>query len=43
MLDYPQAQLAASPDVFPPDNFNAGVLVIRPSMDKFRQMLKSID
>lgn len=31
--------LAAAPDVFPPDNFNAGVLIIRPSMHTFQHML----
>jgi len=39
LLQNPKAMLAAAPDVFPPDNFNAGVLVIRPNMDMFRKML----
>jgi len=43
MLKAPKARLAAAPDVFPPDNFNAGVLVLRPSMFVFREMLQKID
>ena len=43
MLKAPKAKLAAAPDVFPPDNFNAGVLVLRPSMLIFREMLQKID
>jgi glycogenin glucosyltransferase len=39
MIRNPSWQLAAAPDVFPPDNFNAGVLIIRPSLTKFRQIL----
>ena len=35
--------MAAAPDVFPPDHFNAGVLIIRPSMLTFRDMLKKIN
>lgn len=31
--------LAATPDIFPPDHFNAGVLFIRPSSSLFGQML----
>ena len=30
---------AAAPDVFPPDHFNAGVLVVRPSMSVFKALL----
>ena len=30
---------AAAPDVFPPDHFNAGVLVIKPSMSIFKALL----
>ena len=29
------ADFAAAPDVFPPDCFNAGVLLIKPSIDFF--------
>ena len=32
---YKQTDFAASPDVFPPDHFNAGVLLIKPSMKVF--------
>ena len=32
--------LAAAPDVFPPDKFNAGVLVIRPSPETHARLLK---
>ena len=39
MQDHPKAEIGASPDVFPPDNFNAGVLIIRPSMSTFRNIL----
>lgn len=39
MLIHPEALLAAAPDVFPPDNFNAGILLIRPNMNTFRNML----
>lgn len=31
--------LAAAPDVFPPDRFNAGVLVVEPSAHVFEQMM----
>jgi glycogenin glucosyltransferase len=34
---------AAAPDIFPPDKFNAGVLVIQPSMDVFNDMLLQAD
>jgi len=34
--------LAAAPDIFPPDKFNAGVMVIRPSKDVFRDMLSRL-
>ena len=43
MIDNPSAILAAAPDIFPPDNFNAGVLIIRPDMKVFRQMLSKIE
>lgn len=33
---------AAAPDVFPPDHFNAGVMVIKPSQCVWRKMLTSI-
>mmetsp|Transcript_2324 Transcript_2324/g.3267 ORF Transcript_2324/g.3267 Transcript_2324/m.3267 type:complete len:388 (-) Transcript_2324:12-1175(-) len=31
--------IAAAPDIFPPDKFNAGVMVIRPSRSIFRDMI----
>ena len=37
---YKSTDLAASPDVFPPDHFNAGVLLIRPSMAVFQELLR---
>lgn len=33
---------AAAPDVFPPDKFNAGVLVIRPDQGVFSDMMGKI-
>ena len=30
---------AAAPDIFPPDRFNAGVLLIKPSMDTYNDMM----
>jgi glycogenin glucosyltransferase len=33
---------AAAPDVFPPDKFNAGVMLIRPSLATFNSLLKAI-
>lgn len=38
-LDVP---LAAAPDIFPPDKFNAGVLVLRPSQEIFQKMLLAV-
>mmetsp|Transcript_25942 Transcript_25942/g.34755 ORF Transcript_25942/g.34755 Transcript_25942/m.34755 type:complete len:161 (-) Transcript_25942:499-981(-) len=37
---YEQSDFAASPDVFPPDHLNAGVLLIRPSMSVFTSLLR---
>jgi len=34
---------AAAPDIFPPDKFNAGVLVIRPNADVFNLMLEKVN
>lgn len=34
--------LAASPDIFPPDRFNAGVMVLRPSKAVFDQMISRL-
>jgi len=33
---------AAAPDIFPPDKFNAGVLVLKPSEHTFRNMMQSL-
>ena len=33
---------AAAPDIFPPDNFNAGVMVVRPNKALFEKMLRHI-
>ena len=37
--EFEKSDFAASPDVFPPDHFNAGVLLIRPSMSVFQHLL----
>ncbi|KAJ0394735.1 hypothetical protein P43SY_003765 [Pythium insidiosum] len=34
-----ETQFAAAPDVFPPDRFNAGVLVVAPSAARFQELL----
>jgi glycogenin glucosyltransferase len=34
--------LAAAPDIFPPDKFNAGVMVLRPSKDVFDDMISRL-
>lgn len=34
---------AAAPDVFPPDKFNAGVLVLQPSAEVFQDMLSKTE
>ncbi|KAJ8608818.1 hypothetical protein CTAYLR_009358 [Chrysophaeum taylorii] len=36
-----RVDFAAAPDVFPPDKFNAGVLVLRPSGRTFEAMMKA--
>lgn len=33
---------AAAPDVFPPDKFNAGVLLLRPNQDVFQSMVEAL-
>lgn len=33
---------AAAPDTFPPDRFNAGVLLVKPSGDIFRDMVSKV-
>eukprot|EP01039_Chlorochromonas_danica_P006912 gene6912-7639_t len=35
-----QTDFAACPDIFPPDRFNAGVLVIQPSEETFQRLLR---
>lgn len=35
-----EALIAAAPDIFPPDKFNAGLLVIRPSDKVFKDMME---
>ena len=39
---FPDADFAAAPDVFPPDHFNAGVLLIKPSAATFEHLTKLI-
>jgi len=38
----PPGLIAAAPDLFPPDKFNAGVMVIAPSRHTFRDMMDRI-
>jgi len=33
---------AASPDIFPPDRFNAGVMFLRPNQEVFNDMIRAI-
>jgi len=35
-----EALVAAAPDIFPPDKFNAGVLVVRPNQEVFDDMME---
>ena len=37
---FESCDFAASPDVFPPDHFNAGVMLVRPSMAVFKSLLR---
>lgn len=37
-----QSTFAASPDIFPPDKFNAGVLVIEPNSSIFQEMISLV-
>ena len=39
LFDRPGVPFSAAPDVFPPDRFNAGVLVITPDHDTFVTLL----
>ena len=44
LFDRPGAPCpAAAPDVFPPDKFNAGVMVVEPSASRFADMRAKID
>ncbi|EKX51383.1 hypothetical protein GUITHDRAFT_65972, partial [Guillardia theta CCMP2712] len=37
-----ETRFAAAPDTFPPDRFNAGVLVVEPSLEVFEDMISRI-
>jgi glycogenin glucosyltransferase len=37
-----EALIAAAPDIFPPDKFNAGVMVVRPSHSVFDNMIAQV-
>ncbi len=37
------ADFAAAPDVFPPDCFNAGVLLVKPDIEYFKELLSLIE
>jgi glycogenin glucosyltransferase len=39
LFDRPGTPLAAAPDLFPPDHFNAGVLVVDPDAAVFASMV----
>jgi len=34
---------AAAPDIFPPDRFNAGVMLVRPNLDVYEDMLRAVE
>lgn len=38
-----EVDFAAAPDVFPPDNFNAGVMVVAPSLVVLEDMLSKVE
>ena len=38
-----ETDFAAAPDTFPPDRFNAGVLVLRPSLEVFQDMMAKME
>ena len=38
----PSFPFAAAPDLFPPDRFNAGVLLVRPSLPLYRHVLEAL-
>eukprot|EP01083_Nonionella_stella_P191813 709667_1 len=39
---YKDVTFAAAPDVFPPDHFNAGVLLIKPNINTFNTLLREM-
>eukprot|EP00485_Elphidium_margaritaceum_P013983 CAMPEP_0202731248 /NCGR_PEP_ID=MMETSP1385-20130828/187053_1 /ASSEMBLY_ACC=CAM_ASM_000861 /TAXON_ID=933848 /ORGANISM="Elphidium margaritaceum" /LENGTH=652 /DNA_ID=CAMNT_0049397541 /DNA_START=1 /DNA_END=1959 /DNA_ORIENTATION=- len=39
---YDCIQFAAAPDIFPPDRFNAGVLLIKPDLNVFHSLLREM-
>lgn len=43
LLPSPEGLLGASPDVFPPDNFNAGVMLVAPSSAVYADLLSKLD
>jgi len=34
---------AAAPDVFPPDCFNAGILLVKPSIEMFKLLISKVN
>ena len=42
LRDVSSLGFAAAPDVFPPDRFNAGVLLLKPSKEVFQEMLSKL-
>jgi len=42
-MDLGTAAFAAAPDIFPPDCFNAGVLVVRPDLAVFNDLVSKIE
>jgi glycogenin glucosyltransferase len=41
-VDLGDARFAAAPDVFPPDRFNAGLLVVEPDISVFQRMIERL-
>ena len=39
IFKFPECEFAAAPDVFPPDCFNAGVLLIKPNFETFKLLI----
>ncbi len=42
IFELQDVEFAAAPDVFPPDCFNAGVMLIKPSLEKFNMLVEKI-